>query len=48
MNYAITGNKAGHCYGTTVDTFAAMRAKIAELAAAGYRGIGVRFVVLAS
>ena len=48
MNYSVTGNKGTHCYAAIVPTFAALQSRIAELTAAGYRGIGFRFLVLAS
>ena len=48
MDYSITGNKGTHCYAAIVPTYAALRSKIVELQVAGYRDIGVRFVVLAS
>lgn len=48
MRYSITANHSTYCYATIVPTFEALQSKIKELTAAGYRGIGVRFVVLAS
>ena len=48
MNYSITANHSTHCYAAIVPTFAALQSKIKELLKDGYRGIGVRFVVLAS
>ena len=48
MDYSITANKGAQCYAATVPTFAALQSKIAELQAAGYRGIGVRFFKVAA
>ena len=48
MNYSITGSKGAQNYAAIVPTFAALQSKIKELLKDGYRGIGVRFVVLAS
>lgn len=48
MNYSITANKGAQCYAATVPTFAALQSKIAELTAAGYCGIGFRFVKVAA
>ena len=46
--YAVTATHSTHCYAATVPTFAALQSKIAELQAAGYRGIGFRFFKVAA